>query len=684
MRYRAFISYSHADEKWARWLLKRLESYRIPGNLVGTPGRDGPIPAKLGQMFRDRDELPSAGDLSSTISAALADSDALIVICSPASARSRWVNAEIQAFRESGRGERIFSVIVGGDPASRVPELASFPSALIEPETPGGPEREPLAADARKEGDGRERAFLKVVAGLLGVGFNDLAQREAQQRHRRMAIITAASVAGMALATILAVTAYIARNDAERRQGQAEDILGFMLGDLRKNLTKVGRLDLMRSVDDKATGYFATLNPRDLSDRALEEQARSLTGIGEVRLNEGNHKEAMNAFREAHSRTSALYQRQPENGQRLFDLSQAQFWIGFVAMEQGRLEDTRPWFIKYRDSTTKLAAMDRSNFAWQQEAAYGYHNIGALDFRMGRYKESEQAMLAERELYASWLKQRPNDYNLRFEASNIDSFLGSLMLVQGRLKEAESYFSAQEEAMRKNRKDEPSNTKWKELYADSKRFLVKVQTMLGKREQARVSALEAAQLGVELTALDPKNNVWSHYDGQANLWLAKLSDINGVEVQIFANKALAILSAAYAQESSNQSIALSLARTYNIHAQIALQNDDAKTVSEQTKMATDVLAPFWKVERKEDLRIVLAEAIWLKGNAAQNEGDSKQAKEHWHEALKLLSEGATKDPPFLRLEMLAQILNSLGRNDEARVHIKRLEQSGFVPLQPYQ
>ena len=82
-----------------------------------------------------------------------------------------------------------------------------------------------------------------------------------------------------------------------------------MLGDLRKKLTTVGRLDLMRAVDDKATGYFATLDPRDLSDRALEEQARSLTGIGQVRLDEGNHDAAMTAFREAHARSTALHQR---------------------------------------------------------------------------------------------------------------------------------------------------------------------------------------------------------------------------------------------------------------------------------------------------------------------------------------------------------------------------------------
>jgi|APFre7841882724_1041349.scaffolds.fasta_scaffold112974_1 hypothetical protein len=48
-----------------------------------------------------------------------------------------------------------------------------------------------------------------------------------------------------------------------------------MLGDLRRKLSTVGRLELMRAVDDKAIGYFATLDPRDLTDRALEEQARA-------------------------------------------------------------------------------------------------------------------------------------------------------------------------------------------------------------------------------------------------------------------------------------------------------------------------------------------------------------------------------------------------------------------------
>jgi hypothetical protein len=172
VRYRAFLSYSHVDAQWARWLLRKLESYRVPERLVGTPGRDGPIPARLGAMFRDRDELPTAGDLSSTIREAIESSGALIVLCSPAAAQSRWVDAEVQAFLASGRGDQVLCCVVDGDPSRG----DCFPPSLLAPDAEGRV-REPLAADARKDGDGKERAFLKLVAGLLGVGYDPRAQR---------------------------------------------------------------------------------------------------------------------------------------------------------------------------------------------------------------------------------------------------------------------------------------------------------------------------------------------------------------------------------------------------------------------------------------------------------------------------------------------------------------------------
>ena len=57
-RYRAFLSYSHADARWARRLSRALEGYRLPATLVGTNNRMGQaLERGLGKVFRDRDEL---------------------------------------------------------------------------------------------------------------------------------------------------------------------------------------------------------------------------------------------------------------------------------------------------------------------------------------------------------------------------------------------------------------------------------------------------------------------------------------------------------------------------------------------------------------------------------------------------------------------------------------------------
>jgi tetratricopeptide (TPR) repeat protein len=237
--------------------------------------------------------------------------------------------------------------------------------------------------------------------------------------------------------------------------------------------------------------------------------------------------------------------------------------------------------------------------------------------------------------------------------------------------------------MQLNRKEEPGNVKWKEVHADSKRFLTEVQAMLGKRDQARDSALEAMQIGAELTALDPKNITWSYTYGLSHWWLARLADKHDTDAQTHAEKALSILAKAHAQDPSNEPIALRLAKSRNLLAEIALMQGNAVAVPEHTQAALDALAPFWKLEQKEGTRIVMADAYWLMGQAAHVEGDSARANGHWQQALALLSEGGLKSPPFGRLDELVRTLESLGRNAEAQGYIKRLEQSGFVQYAPF-
>jgi hypothetical protein len=260
----AFLSYSHDDEKDAAWLHDSLEQFRVPPRLIGQLTDMGPVPKRLTPIFRDRHELAAAADLGEEIEEAIAGSRFLIVLCSKTAAQSHWINEEIALFKRLHEDDRVLAVILDGEPfASDDPENAReecFPVALRTRfdarGRPTGQRAEPLAADLRDTADGRRMGLLKTIAGMLGIGLDELAQREAHRRHRRMTIITAASVAGMLFTSGLAYTAIQARDEARDQRREADGLVGFMLGDLREKLEPIGRLDVLDSVGARALDYY--------------------------------------------------------------------------------------------------------------------------------------------------------------------------------------------------------------------------------------------------------------------------------------------------------------------------------------------------------------------------------------------------------------------------------------------
>lgn len=212
LRYWAFLSYSHSDSAWAEWLHQTIETYRVPRQLVGRATPDGPTPRRLFPVFRDRDELPGASELGEKVNDALGRSRYLLVVCSPHAAASRWVDAEIRKFKALApeNERRVLCLIVGGEPhASDQPEqvpLECFPPAVRYQVDGEGQltDRlvEPAAADAREGKDGRNGALLKLLAGILGVGLDELRQRERARQRRRQVRQTFAMAGVVAVITL--------------------------------------------------------------------------------------------------------------------------------------------------------------------------------------------------------------------------------------------------------------------------------------------------------------------------------------------------------------------------------------------------------------------------------------------------------------------------------------------------
>lgn len=277
--YRAFISYSHRDKAVAAWLHRAIEHYRVPKKLVGQDSPVGPVPHRLTPVFRDRDELPASGDLGRELTAALERALFLVVICSPASAKSRWVNEEILTFKRMHGEARLLALIADGEPgASADPQrahLECFPPALRLRIGADGAltdvPAEPIAADMRKAADGKRLARLKILAGLSGVGLDALAQREAQRRTRRLvAVASGASLIAVAT-SLLALYANQQRIEAQRQRNIAR----------QEAATAVAASDFL--IDTFAKARPGARNPRDISavdilDNSAKRARRELSG----------------------------------------------------------------------------------------------------------------------------------------------------------------------------------------------------------------------------------------------------------------------------------------------------------------------------------------------------------------------------------------------------------------------
>ena len=281
LRYRAFLSYSHRDARLAQKLHRKLEAYSIPRSLRGTRADGSVIHSRLNPVFRDRDELATADSLSHSIEEALDASEALIVVCSPAAVASPWVDAEIAYFRRRHPDRPALAFVVAGDPNIEPrtdPQRAAFPLNLLrnDVDDPASEIGEPIAADAREEGDGFASAFLKLAAGLLSVRYDQLKQRELRRRQQRWTLIAGCLMVLTVAFAVLAVRATIARNEARAAQSLAELEL------TSERQTREFLLSIFNLADaNEARGSSVTV--REVLDRAVARIDRTEFSRAEIR-----------------------------------------------------------------------------------------------------------------------------------------------------------------------------------------------------------------------------------------------------------------------------------------------------------------------------------------------------------------------------------------------------------------
>lgn len=428
--YRAFISYSHADKAVAGWLHRALEAYRLPSKLVGETTALGKVPARLTPIFRDRDELPAAGDLSDELLRALHAAQFLIVIASPAAAASRWVDAEIRQFKQRHGEGRVLAVIAAGRPGGGVGEEC-FPPSLGRVVGADGVAAdqvvEPIAVDLRAGGDGRRLAKLKLVAGLTGLPLDALVRREATRRQRRLIAAMAMFAVLSIVMTILAVKAVRGEAEAVHQRAEADGLIEFMLTDLRQKLEPVGRLEIFDVVGQRALAYYAGQDLAALDANALGRRARALHLVGEVRELRGDTEGALGSFTEAERTTAELLARDRDNAQRVFDHAQSAYWVGYIAWQRNDLGVAETQFSEYDRLAAQLVSIDPANAAWQDERKSALTNLGVLYRDGARYADAAGNFRKALEIAAVLAATAPDDREKRHSLAQAHAWLADAL-----------------------------------------------------------------------------------------------------------------------------------------------------------------------------------------------------------------------------------------------------------------
>jgi tetratricopeptide (TPR) repeat protein len=679
-RYFAFLSYSHKDEDLADWLHRELEDFRVPAALVGKITDHGVVPRRLTPVFRDQHELAAADDLTEEIEQALAGSQCLIVLCSPNAASSHWTNAEVEAFKRRRPDGCVLAAIGAGEPfASEIDGRGNeecFPPALRQKYDrlgrPTGKRAEPLAADLR--GDGRRIGFLKLVAGMLGVGLDDLVQRENTRRQRRLAWLAAASISGMALTSLLAFTAIRARDAARDQRREAEGLVAFMLGDLKDKLEPIGRLDALDGVGAKVLDYYRRQDTRDLPDDALLQRSKALSLSAQVASLRGDLGTAERLYNEAAEGTAETVRRAPSDPERLFEHAQNIYYLSDIASQRGDYDRAAKGFEQYRALADRMTAIGPDNLRWRMEVQYAATNLGIVQLKRRHDSDAAeqfQTALATIEAIAQ-IEPRNIDYQ-RSRAETL-AWLADAEANLGRLPQAIEH-RQQQIALLDQLISKGDDVTLREMLIPTRIKLGKLFAAQGSSMEAQTQFNQALTIADSLVAKEPDNRKWLEYAAFAKLSLAfrelQLGQLG--EAQHHNEEGCAIVGRLLARDPDVAYWKMDQRTCLTSRTQIALASRRASDALTAARTAVNLSTTIRTDDPVAD-RFAGARAYRLLGDALLANGQSAPAHEAWAKGLSILPQGGVERPS--EAEVRAELLQRTGEQARSAQILGRLRSQG--------
>jgi tetratricopeptide (TPR) repeat protein len=581
LKNRAFLSYSHQDARWARWLHARLEGFRIDKDLMGSKGRFGPVPKDLRPIFRDREDFPSGQKLSEATVEELDASEALIVLCSTVSASRPAVNDEVQCFRSRHPDRLVIPVIIDG----AVPD--NFPPALRYELTEKGiiTDRPAnfLGPDLRDSADGRNLGLAKLVAGLLGLSPDEIVRRAERARRQRNRVWAGLAAVFLFLALAAAGGAIYAWQQLKTNEAfldaalkTATEIVNTAVAQAEKyNVPRIATLELLLKAEalfgdmarfgrptpelsrrkawmliEFARNYWvlgdtgkqfahATEAYRLLAGLAAEKPGDATyqydlsiahSEVGNVLVERGDLAGALNHYRDGLAIVETLAKSDRDNTDWQNDLTTLYERVGNALVKQRNLPDALTFYDKGLPIIERLAKSDPGNARWQRELGGYYVRVRELLVMQGKFAEALKSSRDGLEIIERLAKSEPRNAGIQRDLAATYLTIGDVLAKQGEFLEAFKSFHDGLEIIERLAKSDPSN-------ADLQVGLAAAYAQFGiasMRAKDNKAALDTLRKGREimerLTKLSPDNADWKRHLDNFNGFIAMLTASRAIRI----------------------------------------------------------------------------------------------------------------------------------------------------------
>ncbi len=540
----------------------------------------------------------------------------------------------------------------------------------------GAPERRPVSAmdvaDRLRRLEHRRAAAETVQA-----------QAKAHRRRKLIAVIGSVATVVLLVVSILALQATQARQEADLRRDQAEDLIDFMLGDLRRKLKPMGRLDILNDVGDKALEYFAAVPRDNLTEEELFRYSKAMEQIGQVRINEGNPEQAMEAFQRSLALAQLLTERDPTRADWQQALGRRHFWIGKILWDQRDLDGALNRFQIQRAIAQGLAAADPDNLDRQLSVDQANTNIGFIHKERGDLQGALSAFRSGLEIKRQLADRKPEDRRQQLRLANHYNLVGWVLMQLGDLPAALEHFYLDQEIATALVANDPADTSGQEQLAHSHNFVGRALWMRGERDAAREHFLDHLRLAEELIAIEPGRTSWQRHLALAHFWIGHdfIARHQLDEASDHMQQALVIFMKLVAVDSTKPGWQRDLAMGHLGVGEVLEARGDAVGALTSVEKAIERLEVL--VEKNpEDRRSKRwhSKSYSLRARVLKAMGEIEEAEKAWRRAEDILEPFARESMDLDVLEPWSQILSNLGRDEEALAIVQKMDSLRYGDL----